>query len=127
MSAEQQQPAQSRVADQQAIPATEDQPPQDPDQLREDIEQTREQLGDTVEALAGKADIKARVTQRVEQRKQQLRDLGQQAQTKLADRPQVKQLAGTAQQQARSNPMVLGAGLVAVAAVVLVRRRLRSR
>jgi hypothetical protein len=127
------QPPELRVADEQAAPgasdasAAEDQPAQDADQLREDIEHTREQLGDTVEALAGKTDVKARVTERVKRRKAQLRDLGQQTQAKLGDRQQVKQLAGSVQQQARSNlPMVVGAvGVVAVAALVLVRRRRR--
>ena len=40
-------------------------------ELREDIEQTRQQLGQTAEALAAKADVKARATQRVSQLKEQ--------------------------------------------------------
>jgi hypothetical protein len=32
-----------------------------PQQLREEIEEARQALGDTVEALAGRADVKARV------------------------------------------------------------------
>jgi hypothetical protein len=129
---QQQQPPELRVADEQAAPAatsapaTEDQPAQDADQLRADIEQTREQLGDTVETLAGKADVKARITERVEQRKQQLRDVGQQAQTKLGDPQQVKQLAVTVQQRARSNPpLIVGAVAAAVVAVLFMRRRRR--
>jgi MYXO-CTERM domain-containing protein len=130
MNAEQQQPPELRVADKQAappgVPATEDQPVQDADQLRENIQQTREQLGDTVEALTGKTDVKARVIKRIEQHKQQLRDVGQQAQTKLGDPQQVKQLAGTVQQRARSNPpSVVAAAGAAVVAVLFLRRRRR--
>jgi hypothetical protein len=44
---------------------------QSPQQLREEIEQTREQLGETVEQLAAKADVKARATEAVHQRKQE--------------------------------------------------------
>ena len=35
------------------------------DEIRQDIERTREQLGDTVEALAHKADVPARVKDKV--------------------------------------------------------------
>jgi ElaB/YqjD/DUF883 family membrane-anchored ribosome-binding protein len=37
----------------------------DPDQIRDDIEATRRELGDTVEALAYKADVKARVREKI--------------------------------------------------------------
>jgi len=48
-----------------------DQPTQetDQDQLQHEIEDTRAELGDTVDALAQKADVKARVSEKVEQRK----------------------------------------------------------
>ncbi len=42
-----------------------DAPPDDIEALAEEIEQTRESLGETVEALAAKADIKARVQDKV--------------------------------------------------------------
>ena len=41
----------------------------DQDQLRDDIEETRAELGDTVDALSQKADVKARVSEKVEDRK----------------------------------------------------------
>jgi ElaB/YqjD/DUF883 family membrane-anchored ribosome-binding protein len=37
----------------------------DPEQIREEIEATRRELGDTVEALAYKADVKARVREKI--------------------------------------------------------------
>jgi hypothetical protein len=37
----------------------------DPEQIRDEIEATRRELGDTVEALAAKADVKARVREKV--------------------------------------------------------------
>jgi ElaB/YqjD/DUF883 family membrane-anchored ribosome-binding protein len=41
----------------------------DSEQLVHEIEETRAELGETVDALAQKADVKARVSEKVEQRK----------------------------------------------------------
>ena len=41
----------------------------DQEQLQHEIEDTRAELGDTVDALAQKADVKARLSEKVEQRK----------------------------------------------------------
>jgi ElaB/YqjD/DUF883 family membrane-anchored ribosome-binding protein len=46
----------------------------DPDQLRREIQETRGELGDTVEALAHKADVKAQVAEKTEERKSALRE-----------------------------------------------------
>jgi ElaB/YqjD/DUF883 family membrane-anchored ribosome-binding protein len=46
----------------------------DQEQLQHEIEETRAELGDTVDALAQKADVKARVSEKVEQRKVALRE-----------------------------------------------------
>jgi ElaB/YqjD/DUF883 family membrane-anchored ribosome-binding protein len=46
----------------------------DQDQLQREIEETRADVGDTVDALAQKADVKARVSEKVEQRKAALRE-----------------------------------------------------
>lgn len=46
----------------------------DQEQLQHEIEETRAELGDTVDALAQKADVKARVSEKVEQRKAALRE-----------------------------------------------------
>jgi ElaB/YqjD/DUF883 family membrane-anchored ribosome-binding protein len=46
----------------------------DQEQLQHEIEETRAELGDTVDALAQKADVKARVSENVEQRKAAFRE-----------------------------------------------------
>jgi ElaB/YqjD/DUF883 family membrane-anchored ribosome-binding protein len=46
----------------------------DQEQLQHEIEEMRVELGDTVDALAQKADVKARVSEKVEQRKAALRE-----------------------------------------------------
>jgi ElaB/YqjD/DUF883 family membrane-anchored ribosome-binding protein len=53
-----------------------DQPTQEKDQeqLQHEIEEARAELGDTVDALAQKADVKARVSEKMEQRKAALRE-----------------------------------------------------
>ena len=51
--------------------------------LLEQIEETRGELGATVEALAHKADIKAQVHERVEERKEHLHQLQAEATGKL--------------------------------------------
>jgi hypothetical protein len=51
--------------------------------LLEQIEETREELGATVEALAHKADIKAQVHEKVEERKEHLHQLQDEATGKL--------------------------------------------
>jgi ElaB/YqjD/DUF883 family membrane-anchored ribosome-binding protein len=45
----------------------------EPEELQRDIEQTRGELGDTVEALSQKADVKAQVSKRIEERTAGLR------------------------------------------------------
>jgi ElaB/YqjD/DUF883 family membrane-anchored ribosome-binding protein len=67
-------------------------PKGDPDELRRDIEQTREQLGDTVEALAHKADVKSRLSEKldggkaaVRERQEQLRGKVVEARDRVAD------------------------------------------
>ncbi len=51
--------------------------------LLEQIEETREELGATVEALAHKADIKAQVHEKVEERKEHLHQVQAEATGKL--------------------------------------------
>ena len=48
-------------------------PPTDVEQARRDVERTRADLGDTVEALSQKADVKAQVRPRIEERTAGLR------------------------------------------------------
>jgi len=61
-------------------------PPDTPDErevLQEEIAQTREDLGETVEALVNKADVKAQVHEKVEERKEQLQQVQAEATGKL--------------------------------------------
>ena len=83
----------------------------DPEQLREEIEETRRELGDTVEALAAKADVKARVKDKVgatkesaAQKKDEL--LGKARQTSPDS---VSAGASQATQKARENPLPVAA------------------
>ena len=57
--------------------------PSDREALLEQIEETREELGATVEALAHKADIKAQVHEKVEERKEHLQQIQDEATGKL--------------------------------------------
>jgi Protein of unknown function (DUF3618) len=82
----------------------------DPDQLRDEIEATRRELGDTVEALAYKADVKARVrekigatTQSVAQKKD-----GLMGKAREASPDGVASGATQVTQKAKENPMPLG-------------------
>jgi methyl-accepting chemotaxis protein len=47
---------------------------EDPEALREEIQATREELGETVEALAHKTDVKAQVSEQIDQTKAQVTD-----------------------------------------------------
>lgn len=51
--------------------------------LLEQIDETREELGETVEALAQKADIKAQLHEKVEERKERLHQVQAEATGKL--------------------------------------------
>ncbi|GGP93502.1 DUF3618 domain-containing protein [Streptomyces roseolilacinus] len=56
-----------------------------PAELREKAEATREQLGQTVEALAGEADVKARMRQKTAETREQARQRAVQAKDKAAE------------------------------------------
>ena len=79
--------------------------------LLEQIEETREELGTTVEALAHKADIKAQVHEKVEERKEHLHQVQAEATGKL--------------RQTLDNPAVPAA--IAAAGILLIGRRRRRR
>ena len=49
-------------------------PENDQEQLQHEIQEARAELGDTVDALAQKTDVKARVSEKVKQRKAALRE-----------------------------------------------------
>ncbi|MDQ4010144.1 MAG: DUF3618 domain-containing protein [Actinomycetota bacterium] len=71
------------------------------DEIRQNIERTREQLGDTVEALAHKADVPARV-------KDKVHDTKETAQVKAEEVIQ-QVLEGTEPLQAKAGEMALQA------------------
>jgi ElaB/YqjD/DUF883 family membrane-anchored ribosome-binding protein len=83
----------------------------DPDQLREEIEATRREMGDTVEALAYKADVKARVRDKIDATKesaaQKKDDLMGKARETSPD--SVSSGAAQAAQKAKENPLPVAA------------------
>ena len=81
--------------------------------LLEQIEETREELGATVEALAHKADIKAQVHEKVEERKEHLHQVQAEATGKL--------------RQTLDNPAVPAAIAAAGILLLLIGRRRRRR
>ena len=92
--------------------ATAEDPASERAALLDQIEETREELGATVEALAHKADIKAQVHERVEERKEQLHQVQAEATGKL--------------RQTLDNPAVPAAIAAAGILLLLVVRRRRS-
>jgi ElaB/YqjD/DUF883 family membrane-anchored ribosome-binding protein len=83
----------------------------DPDELREEIEATRREMGDTVEALAYKADVKARVRDKIDSTKesaaQKKDDLMGKARGASPD--SVTSGATQATQKAKENPLPVAA------------------
>lgn len=102
-----------------------------PEELREQVERTRDELGQTVEALAGKADVKAQVKERVATMKEQaasasaqLREKSGQAARLVREKapdPLVEK-AGQGAEAARANRVPLLAGGALLIAFLLVRR-----
>jgi hypothetical protein len=94
--------------------ATQQAPPSgDPEALRRDIAEKRRELGDTVAELAAKADVKAQVHERVEERKQAVRDSAHQARETVAA------------QASKPDPRALAAVAGAIAFLLLVLRKRR--
>jgi ElaB/YqjD/DUF883 family membrane-anchored ribosome-binding protein len=82
---------------------------EDQERLQHEIEETRAELGDTVDALAQKVDVKARVSEKVEDRKAALRE----RQEDLKARIKASQVARTTEE--RPFPAIavaLGLGVV---------------
>ena len=79
----------------------------DPDQIRDEIEATRRELGDTVEALAYKADVKARVHDRIDATKESVAHKFGKAREASPD--SVSSGATQATEIARENPLPVAA------------------
>ena len=98
----------------------------EPEQLRQEIEETRAELGDTVDALAQKADVKARVSEKVEQGKAAWRNRQQDVKARVngaresvsrATPDEAKRAAGQVTRSAEDRPLLaiavaLGLGLL---------------
>ena len=103
--------------------------------LRAEIRQTRAELGETVQALAGRADVKARAREQVEETRQRVltraaemtgrvREAALGAGERVRETPP-RELAQQAGSRVRANPMpavLVLAGLAAVAGVILIMR-----
>jgi ElaB/YqjD/DUF883 family membrane-anchored ribosome-binding protein len=76
---------------------------QDPEQIRAEIEATRQELGDTVEALAGKADVKARVRDKIDATKESAAEKLGKARESSPD--SVSSVATQATTTAKQNPV----------------------
>jgi ElaB/YqjD/DUF883 family membrane-anchored ribosome-binding protein len=100
----------------------------DPDQLREEIEATRREMGDTVEALAYKADVKARMREKIgatkESAAQKKDDLMGKAREASPD--SVSSGATQATTMARENPLPVAAVGAFVGGFLLGRLTKRS-
>jgi ElaB/YqjD/DUF883 family membrane-anchored ribosome-binding protein len=79
----------------------------DPDQIRDEIEATRRELGDTVEALAYKADVKARVHDRIDATRESVAHKFGKARDASPD--SVASGATQATEMARKNPLPVAA------------------
>ncbi len=115
--------------------------PDDQEELRRQIDETRADLGDTVEALSAKADVKAQVKEKVDERKEQLHEQQEQVKEKAVEvqeqvqakavevQEQVQERAGEVQEQAKKNPapfFAAGGAAVLLLLLLLVRRRRSS-
>lgn len=123
------------------------------EELREQVKRTREQLGETVEALAAKADVKARAQEKAAHAKDQVRHStaralhlvhgeGPRAKARAQEKAahaahvvqdqapqQVRTAATRVARTSRGNrgPLLVAAGVVALLAVMVVRRRHTGR
>jgi ElaB/YqjD/DUF883 family membrane-anchored ribosome-binding protein len=78
-----------------------------PEQIQQDIEATRQALGDTVEALAAKADVKARVHDRIDATKESVAEKIGRAREASPD--SVSSAASQATTTAKQNPVPVAA------------------
>lgn len=108
--------------------------PDERELLREEIEQVRADLGETVEALAGKADVKGQVHDKVQDTKAQVHDKVADTKTQVQQKVEgVKaQLGGgdrpvPATMRDRLAGPVLPGAVAAVCALLLVRALARGR
>lgn len=101
----------------------EDQEKDDVAKVRRDIERTRDDLGDTIEALAARADIRARVQERMHATASLAREktAGVADRVRSATPEPIRGAAGKVTEQARRRPVAVaaGAGTLAAGAVIM--------
>jgi ElaB/YqjD/DUF883 family membrane-anchored ribosome-binding protein len=78
-----------------------------PEEIQQDIEATRQEMGDTVEALAAKADVKARVHERIDATKESVAEKFGKAREASPD--SVSSAATQATTTAKQNPIPVAA------------------
>jgi ElaB/YqjD/DUF883 family membrane-anchored ribosome-binding protein len=93
-----------------------------PEEIRAEVEETREELGETVAAVAAKTDVKGQAQAKVDDLKQQAKELGSQAKAAAPESPQ--EAMRQAQALTRQNPKPL-AIVGAIAALLILWRLLR--
>jgi len=90
---------------------------EDTGHIREEIEQTRSEMGETVDALAHKADVKSRVKESLEEKRDRLREQMAGTSSRIGeatpDRGEVKEGARQAVGVAQETPIGLAIGGVA--------------
>jgi len=86
----------------------------EPSQIREEIELTRAEMGDTVDALAHKTDVRSRVRESIDDKKERLRNQMAGTSSRIGDAApdgrQVKEGARQAVGVAEENPIGLALG-----------------
>lgn len=100
-----------------------------PEELRAEISDVRDDLGETVEQLAAKADVKGRVQEDIEHRKEAAREKAEEVKERVTNlRPEdAKQAASTGAEKAKERPVIPAVAVaVLLLAVVVLRRRRRS-
>ena len=100
----------------------------DPEQIRDEIEETRREMGDTVEALAAKADVKARVKEKVTSTKESASNKKDELLGKARETSPDTVTSGASQatQKAKENPLPVAAVGAFVGGFLLGRLTKRS-
>ncbi|TDB95880.1 DUF3618 domain-containing protein [Actinomadura sp. 7K534] len=98
------------------------------EELRQEVDRARHDLGDTVEQLAAKADVKAMARQKATEAKARMRETAATARARRREATARAKDAGGTESAKRGGVVIASAGAVALAAVLVHRRRAaRSR
>ncbi|GAA0585344.1 DUF3618 domain-containing protein [Actinomadura livida] len=98
------------------------------EELRQEVDRARHDLGETVEQLAAKADVKAMARQKATEAKARMRETAATARARRREATARAKDAGGGESAKRGGVVIASAGAVALAAVLVHRRRAaRSR